>query len=119
MGQGPPMVVSRTFQSLEDFIREQDQLDAVRSAEMRARAATALAYSNPNSKKFKKAPPAIDVEVVAAEARAVAEIAATNWTGRLGGVPLLLLLLCGINTDSSNRVSRRTPHGSICQRLGI
>jgi len=94
VGQEPPMVVSRTFQSLEDFIREQDQLDAVRSAEMRARAATALAYSNPNTKKVKKGPPPIDAEVVAAEARAVAEIAATNWTGRLGGVPLLLFLLC-------------------------
>ncbi|KAH8595693.1 hypothetical protein B0O99DRAFT_686679 [Bisporella sp. PMI_857] len=72
--------VSRTFQSIEDFVREQDQLDAVKSAELKARAATALANSNP--KKFKKAP--IDVEAVAAEARAVAEIEDTNWTGRLG-----------------------------------
>jgi len=113
------MAVSQTFQSLEDFIREQDQLDAVKSAEMRARAATVLAYANPNSKKFKKAPPAIDAEVVAAEARAVAEIAATNWTGRLGGVPMLPFLLRGTITDRPYRISRCTSYSSNCQRLGI
>lgn len=90
MAQGPPMV-SRNFQSLDDFMREQDQLDAVRSADMKARAAIALA--NPHSKKFKKAPPPLDAEVIAAEARAVAEIAQTNWTGRLGGVPWFLFII--------------------------
>jgi hypothetical protein len=54
------------FQSIDDFMREQEQLDAVRSAEMRARAQAALA--NSNVKKIKKHP--IDVEAVAAEARA-------------------------------------------------
>jgi hypothetical protein len=62
-------------------MREQEQLDAVKSAELKARAQAALANSNP--KKFKKAP--VDVEAVAAEARAVAEIGETNWTGRLLG----------------------------------
>lgn len=62
-------------------MKEQEQLDAVKSAEMKARAKAALA--NSNIKKVKKAP--VDVEAVAAEARAVAEIGETNWTGRLLG----------------------------------
>jgi len=70
------------FQSIEDFMREQEQLDAVKSAELKARAQATLANSNP--KKYKKKE--IDVEVAAAEARGVAEIGETNWTGRLLGM---------------------------------
>lgn len=82
IGQAPPL----RLQTISDFMREQEMLDGVKSAELKARAKAALANSNP--KKFKKAP--IDVEAVAAEARGVAEIGETNWTGRLLGIFFLL-----------------------------
>ncbi|KAG9244872.1 hypothetical protein BJ878DRAFT_459455 [Calycina marina] len=80
---GAPTVVSRTFRSLEDFVREQDQLDSTRSQHMKQAAANALAQG-PQRRPRKKAPSAVDQEAIAAEARAVAEIGDTNWTGRLG-----------------------------------
>ena len=69
-------------------MKEQEALDSVKAAEMKARAKAALANSNP--KKVRKVP--IDVEAAAAEARAVAEIGETNWTGRLLGEHLLFIL---------------------------
>jgi hypothetical protein len=80
-GQITQVPLRTNFQSIDDFMKEQEQLDAVKSAEMKARAKAALA--NSNIKKVKKAP--VDVEAAAAEARAVAEIGETNWTGRLLG----------------------------------
>jgi hypothetical protein len=74
------------FQSIDDFMREQEQLDAVKSAEMKARAQAVLA--NSNTKKFKRPP--VDAEAAAAEARAVAELGQINWTGRLLGKTLSL-----------------------------
>ena len=68
-------------------MREQEQIDAAKSAEMKARAATALSTNSNAPRKFKRPP--IDVEAVAAEARALTEIGEINWTGRLGGSYLL------------------------------
>jgi hypothetical protein len=74
------------FQSIEEFMREQDELDAIKLAEAKARAeATA------SSKKARKT---IDIEALALEARALEEIGETNWIGRLHGeFPYCLLYI--------------------------
>lgn len=71
------------FQSIEEFMKEQDELDA-------ARLATGKSISPPtptNTPPSKKVRRAIDVEALSLEARALEEIGDTNWTGRLLGKP--------------------------------
>jgi hypothetical protein len=65
------------FQSIEEFMREQDEIDAIKLAEANARAEAATP-----SKKARKT---IDIEALALEARALEEIGETNWIGRLHG----------------------------------
>lgn len=82
INQGP---LRAHLMSIDDFMKEQEQFDAVGSADLKARAKAALA--NSNIQRFRKSP--IDTEAAAAEARAVAEIGETNWTGRLIGELIL------------------------------
>lgn len=67
--------------SIEDFMKQQDAIDHVKSQELKAIAAAKLANSRPGKKNRRP----IDEAAIAAEARAVAELGDTNWTGRLGG----------------------------------
>jgi hypothetical protein len=76
--------MSTNFQSIDDFVREQEALDAVKSAQMKSRAQALLSNTKTKPKsKIKRVQ--VDVEAVAAEARAVAELGDTNWAGRLLG----------------------------------
>ena len=69
--------VERTnFQSIDDFMKEQDNLDTIKRVEMKT---SVQAISVPR-KKAK-----IDVEVQALEARALDECGETNWVGKLSG----------------------------------
>jgi hypothetical protein len=74
---------SGSFQSIEDFMREQTAKDPQKAAELKAIADARLANSRPTKKLKSKAP--VDERAVALEARALAEMGDTNWTGRLGG----------------------------------
>lgn len=69
------------FQSMEDFMKEQDELDAIRLAAQKS-SALHPPSSSPLSKKARKL---IDVEALTAEANAIEEIGNTNWVGRLLG----------------------------------
>jgi hypothetical protein len=69
------------FQSMEDFMKEQDELDAIRLA---AQESSAL-HTPSGSPPLKKARKSIDVESLTVEANAIEEIGDTNWIGRLLG----------------------------------
>jgi hypothetical protein len=74
--------VERTnFQSIDDFMKEQDNLDAIKHVETKT---SVQAMSLPR-KKVK-----IDVEVQALEARAIDECGETNWVGKLSGRPFII-----------------------------
>lgn len=67
-------------------MKEQEALDAEKSAAMKARAEELLSKANAKSKpKTKVKRVEVDVEAIAAEARAVAALGDTNWAGRLLG----------------------------------
>jgi hypothetical protein len=69
------------FQSIEEFMREQDELDAMRLTTREAPTPS----STPPSRKARKA---IDIEALSLEANALEEIGETNWIGKLLGKPL-------------------------------
>lgn len=72
------------LQSMDDFMKEQDELDAIRLA---AQEPSAL-YTPSGSPPLKKARKSIDVETLTVEANAVEEIGDINWIGRLLGKDL-------------------------------
>lgn len=72
------------FQSIEDFLREQDGLDAARLATTQPSSPLTQSHTPPT----KKARRLIDVDSLAVEASAVREIGDINWVGRLLGKAL-------------------------------
>jgi hypothetical protein len=89
--QEPPAVIPTPIykpiqlQSIEDFEKEQDALDA-------EKARAAKVNPQPLPKRAKKT---VDLDALAAEQQARDEIGNTNWVGRLLGllIPSLKLLL--------------------------
>ena len=69
------------FQSMEEFLKEQDKLDALAQVQNKA-SSPPTPSSTPPSKKTRRT---IDIEALSAEARALEEIGDTNWIGRLLG----------------------------------
>ena len=75
----PSSLPKRTeFQSMDDFMREQDQIDAIRLAARKA----SPPLNQPPAKKIKKT---VDLEALALETTAILELGDSNWTGRLQG----------------------------------
>lgn len=69
------------FQSIEEFMKEQDELDAVRLAAQKA----ALPLSPSSTPPSKKARRTVDIDALALESKALEEIGDFNWIGRLLG----------------------------------
>jgi hypothetical protein len=69
------------FQSIEEFMQQQDELDAARLATRKTSAAPVPSSTWPS----KKARKTIDIEALALEATVLDEIGDINWIGRLQG----------------------------------
>lgn len=70
------------FQSMEEFLKEQDELDATRLAAQKP----SDLHTPSSSPPLKKARRTIDLDTLSVEAAAIREIGDTNWVGRLLGM---------------------------------
>jgi hypothetical protein len=69
------------FQSMEEFLKEQDELDALTLEKTKA-SSSPTTSSAPCSKKARRS---INIEALTSEAKALEEIGDGNWIGRLLG----------------------------------